>query len=133
MLMIMGLLGLSGSYQGAVICLFVAELAALPVMYSMRPTWAIFGSGIFLTSSAGLFAITMYIAGDVAYLSIGMGLLLMAVYLLRLFRNGLPSLWDVQLRMRVPPKVEEPVVAPPPEPSVDDVESANREEESVMS
>jgi hypothetical protein len=112
MLVIMGMLGLSANYTGAVVCLIVSKVGSLPVLYSMRPTWAIFGMGIFLLTSIGLFMIALYTNGELPYLSIGMGPLLLAALVIRKFRLGLPSLWDVQLKIRVPAK-EEPVVVVP--------------------
>lgn len=136
MLVIMGMLGLSANYSGAVVCLIVAKIGSLPVLYSMRATWAIFGSAIFLFSSIGLFMLTLYVNGELTYLSAAMGPLLLAALVVRKFRMGLGSLWDVQLKTRVP-RPQQPVLVAPAGSvtgSVDnnDVESASRPEGSSV-
>jgi hypothetical protein len=140
MLMMVGILGATGNYSGAVVCLLMTMLAATPVLYAMRPTWAIFGATIFTFTIAGLFAINSYISGSVKYLSVGMALLLVASYIIRRFRLGLFNLWGVQLRIRVPKKTDAIVISPPPEPSVagdsmdnGDLESASKAEFSAVS
>ena len=90
---------------GTVVALFIlTKLFSLPVLYLMRPTFAVLGLITFIFSSASMYTVSEYMRGDPSsrYSSAQTAFapLVLFVLFLKYVRYNLHNIWDVSLVIR---------------------------------
>lgn len=94
--------GSSPSSWPVVAALFIVGLlTSIPVLYTMRPTFALIGAALFFQVGLGLVLIAGHVSQSVhfAYLAIPIAPFLTTALLLKLLRRHLHTVWDVSLIM----------------------------------
>lgn len=94
------------TWTTVVVLIIMGKIFSLPILYMMRPAFALISMVLFLFSSAGLFLTAEYVAGSspFPYIAIPIGPLIILLLLIKYLRKHLHNVWDVCLVIR--PKID---------------------------
>eukprot|EP01034_Spumella_vulgaris_P022493 gene22493-28621_t len=93
----------SPAWVSVAILFILTKAISLPVLYMIRPPYALMGAVIFLQTSIGFYILALHVSGQMptgSYIAIPLAPLVSTALCLKYVRRNLDSIWDVCLIIR---------------------------------